>query len=146
MSTLYFSTKWLPPYFSRFKRTNKSGIIYDAMNWFALISWCKFLEQLKNCFILHHQAWSGNTSLNKGTFLNLFCNLRSDWSLVPGPFCSSGSCQLNGTTISFILFWDFSMFYQIFLSPPVKQWTIITYKHGMYELPHKLPNNLRLRI
>ena len=45
------------------------------------------------------------------------------------------------TTISFITFWDFSMFYQIFISPQVKRWTIITYKHGIYELP----NNLRLR-
>ena len=39
-----------------------------------------------------------------------------------------------------------SMFYQIFLSPQVKQRAIITYKHGMYQLPHELPNNLRLRI
>ena len=31
------------------------------------------------------------------------------------------------------------MFYQIFLSPQVKRCTIITYKHGMYGLPHKLP-------
>ena len=38
------------------------------------------------------------------------------------------------------------MFYQIFLSPQVKGCTIITYKHGTYELPHELPNNLRLRI
>ena len=37
------------------------------------------------------------------------------------------------------------MFYQIFLSPQVKRWTIITYKYGTYELPHELPNNLRLR-
>ena len=29
-----------------------------------------------------------------------------------------------------------SMFYQIFLSPQVKRWTNITYKHGTYELPH----------
>ena len=43
-------------------------------------------------------------------------------------------------TISFIIFWDFSMFYQTFLSPPVKRWPIITYKHGMYELPHELPS------
>ena len=33
------------------------------------------------------------------------------------------------------------MFYQIFLSPQVKQWAIITYKHGIYELP----NDLRLK-
>ena len=37
------------------------------------------------------------------------------------------------------------MFYQIFLSPQVKQWVIITYKHGIYEFPHELQNNLRLR-
>ena len=43
-------------------------------------------------------------------------------------------------TISFIIFWDFSMFYQIFLSPQVKRWAIITYKHGIYQLLHELPN------
>ena len=37
------------------------------------------------------------------------------------------------------------MFYQIFLSPQVKRCAIITYKHGIYELPHELPNDLRLR-
>ena len=34
------------------------------------------------------------------------------------------------------------MFYQIFLSPKVKRCTIITYKYGVYELPHELPNDL----
>ena len=38
------------------------------------------------------------------------------------------------------------MFYQIFLSPQVKRWAIITYKHGIYELPNGLPDDLRLRI
>ena len=38
------------------------------------------------------------------------------------------------------------MFYQIFLSPQVKRWSIITYNHGIYELPHELPNDLRFRI
>ena len=37
------------------------------------------------------------------------------------------------------------MFYQIFLSPQVKQYAIITYKYGMYELPNELPNDLKLR-
>ena len=37
------------------------------------------------------------------------------------------------------------MFYQIFVLPKVKRWAIITYKHGIYELPHKLPNDFRLR-
>ena len=38
------------------------------------------------------------------------------------------------------------MFYQIFLSPQVKRIGIIRNKHGVYELPHELPNVLRLRI
>ena len=37
------------------------------------------------------------------------------------------------------------MFYQIYLSPQVKRWAIISYKHGIYELSHELPNDLRLR-
>ena len=54
-------------------------------------------------------------------------------------------CSYETTaTISFIIFWEFSMFYQIFLSPQVKRWVIITYKHGIYELPHELPNDIRL--
>ena len=36
--------------------------------------------------------------------------------------------------------------YQIFLSPQVKRCVIIIYKHGIYELPHELPNDVRLRI
>ena len=38
------------------------------------------------------------------------------------------------------------MFYQIFNSPQVKIWAIVTYKHGIYELPHEFPNDIRLRI
>ena len=34
------------------------------------------------------------------------------------------------------------MLYQIFLSPQVKRWAIITYKDGIYDLPHELPNDL----
>ena len=37
------------------------------------------------------------------------------------------------------------MFYQIVLSPQVKRYAIITYKHGMYALPNELPSNLRFR-
>ena len=36
------------------------------------------------------------------------------------------------------------MFHKIFLSPQVKQWAIITYKHGAYELSHDSPNDLKL--
>ena len=48
--------------------------------------------------------------------------------------------------ISFIIFLDVLMFYQIFLSPQVKRWAIITYKYGIYALPHELPNDLILKI
>ena len=38
------------------------------------------------------------------------------------------------------------MLYQIFLSPQVKRCAIITYKHSIYELPHELPNDIRVRM
>ena len=38
------------------------------------------------------------------------------------------------------------MFYQIYLSSQVKRCAIITYKHGIYELPQKLSNDIRFRI
>ena len=37
------------------------------------------------------------------------------------------------------------MFYQIFFSPQVKQRAIITYKHGIYELPQDMPHDEGLR-
>ena len=37
------------------------------------------------------------------------------------------------------------MFYQILVSAQVKRWAIITYKHGIYDYYHELPNNLRLK-
>ena len=37
------------------------------------------------------------------------------------------------------------MFYQIFFSPQVKRSGIISNKHGITELPHELPNDLRLK-
>ena len=33
-----------------------------------------------------------------------------------------------------------------FFSPKVKPFTSITYEHGIYELPHELRNDLRLRM
>ena len=45
-----------------------------------------------------------------------------------------------------IILWDFLMFYQMFLSPQVKRSAIISNKQGVYELPHELPRDLKLRI
>ena len=39
--------------------------------------------------------------------------------------------------IRFLIFGDCFMFYQIFLSPQVKQWAIITYEHDIYEFPQE---------
>ena len=53
-------------------------------------------------------------------------------------FCAS--------TIMVIISEDYSMFYQIFLSPQVKRNVIISNKYDMYELPHELSNELTLTI
>ena len=36
------------------------------------------------------------------------------------------------------------MFYQVFFSPQMKRWAIITCKHRISECPHELTNDLRL--
>ena len=42
-----------------------------------------------------------------------------------------------------IIFWEFWLLYQIFFSPQVKPSVIISNKHGICELRHELPNDLR---
>ena len=49
-------------------------------------------------------------------------------------------------TIMLIVFGDFLMVEQIFLSLQMKRSMIISNKHCMYELVHEFPNKLRLRI
>ena len=58
--------------------------------------------------------------------------LSLNWNLVP--------------KIISIIFWGFLIFYQIFLSSHKKRCLIITFTHDIYELPHELMNDLRLRI
>ena len=48
-----------------------------------------------------------------------------------------------GPTI-LVIFRDMLMFDEVFVSPQVKRIVIISNKHGIYELPHELPNDLRL--
>ena len=45
-----------------------------------------------------------------------------------------------------LIFSDFFILDQIFFSPQVKQSVIINNKHGIYELPHELLNDLRLEM
>ena len=54
-------------------------------------------------------------------------------------------CSYLSATILVIIFSDFLMFHQIFLSPQGKRIVIISNKHGIYELPQELLNDLRLR-
>ena len=41
-----------------------------------------------------------------------------------------------------IIFWEFWLIYQIFFSPQVKRSVVISNKHGIYGLLHKLPKDL----
>ena len=54
--------------------------------------------------------------------------------------------KASPATIMVIIFSDFLMFDQIFLSLTVKQSVIISNKHGIYKLPHEFPNDLKSRI
>ena len=44
------------------------------------------------------------------------------------------------------IFSEFLLLSQIFFSTQVKRSVIISNKYGIQQLPHKLPNDLRLRI
>ena len=59
--------------------------------------------------------------------------------VIPLNFLWQLSCYDQYSTIIFIIFREFSMFDQIWLLPQTKQNVIISNKHGIYELPHKLP-------
>ena len=45
-----------------------------------------------------------------------------------------------------IIFEDFLILYQIIFLPQAKRGVLVSYKHGIYELPHELLNYLRVRI
>ena len=45
-----------------------------------------------------------------------------------------------------IIFLDFLIFYQFFLLLEMKGNAVIRNRHGIYELPQELPNNVRLKV
>ena len=53
--------------------------------------------------------------------------------------------DINRPTTMFIIFRGILIDEQIFFSPQIKRSVIISNKYGIYELPHDLPNDLRLR-
>ena len=59
---------------------------------------------------------------------------------------SVGLCYVAISTIIVIIFLDFLILYKIFFSPQMIQSVVISDKHGIYELPRELQNNLRPRI
>ena len=64
-----------------------SAIIY-VMNWLAYICRCNFWNNSK--IALNYTMKLGqiiHSITNKEIFVNLFCNLKSNWSLAPDPFC-----------------------------------------------------------
>ena len=61
-------------------------------------------------------------------------------------FFSDFMITASNATIIFIIFWNFLIFYQICFSPQVNRSVIITWKWGIYEFSHELPNELRLRV
>ena len=49
------------------------------------------------------------------------------------------------TTIMLIIFWEFLVFDQIFVSSEVKRSAVVCNKDGIYELLHELPNDFGLK-
>ena len=75
-------------------------------------------------------------------YLFLYCNEVQNCCVCYGAvFLVLWQSTLEASII-FKIFWDFLTFYQIFLPAQVKGCSIITYEHGIYELP----NDLRPRI
>ena len=66
------------------------------------------------------------------------------WSLKHFLEFTSAECSFTKISLKPVQSLEFWMFYQIFLSLQAKRCAIITYKHGIYELPHGLPNGLRI--
>ena len=76
------------------------------------------------------------------------CEANLDDSIDSGNFCVRDYLPLiqkDSTIMDIIIFWDFLILYQIFFWPQMKRSVIISNKHGMYELLHELPNDLRLK-
>ena len=52
----------------------------------------------------------------------------------------------KATTMMYIIFWEFLVFYEFFYSPQVKRSVIISHKHGICNLLYKLKNKVRYSI
>ena len=100
---------------------------------------CKNTHLQKDAAFLHFRLKESSENMIFPWNVNI-PKLKKIWSFLP----FSKTFLRQKLFFSCRVLWDFSMIYQIFLSPQVKRWMIITYKHGIHELPHELPNNFRL--
>ena len=71
--------------FPHFPNSKEQMKVEFMMSWIGLHKVAAVISGITQG-AFYHQAWTGNTSL---IFLILFCNLKSDWSLVSGFFCFS---------------------------------------------------------
>ena len=97
----------------------------------------RLLVQLRSqisCCNFTYNIWSHNMIFMKGLWMSIEC------------LFNVFQKRMFETRIMDKIFSDFLILYQIFFTPHVKRSVIISNKHGMYELPHELPNDLRLRI
>ena len=69
--------------------------------------------------------------------------MKYDWEYIDSLIPGKEKIDFKASIINFVLFWKSLMFHQVFLSPQVKRFAIITYRHAIYELPNELPNYSR---
>ena len=98
---------------------------FDSENLFSFWFWFPFFHSFGG--IYHHTCNSNTTRQKKLT--------RSD-------MYSQGNLSTYNHFHNIMRLFDVL---PIFLSPQVKRCPIITYKQGIYKLPHMLPNDLALR-
>ena len=106
------------------------------------------LKYLQTTFIIGGGGWSQNLCEVLQIIWNFKITYIDKKNYRTGAMLSTIKTPLlnfKTSTILVIIFWEFLMFYQISISPQVRRIVINSNKHGIYELRHELPNNLRLR-
>ena len=93
----------------------------------------------------HVKSWGQENPFKWFGKIRHFCHYQLEFYMFTlfTPFCWFMPTYESTTAV--IIIWQFLMFYQILLSPQVKQSKITSNKYGIWELPHELPNDLRLR-
>ena len=122
-------------------------VIYDKQdNFYAF--WEKLVKKFRNVCL----RWNFASRLILICWIRWWCSLFMFWienTFFREIWSKKQNCLFNTK------FWIYNHFYNIlilfdglpnFFSPQVKWCAIITFNHGISELPQKLPNDLRLRI